>query len=349
VATQLTNVGQMKARGLEIGLNGLALSRPGLQIDLFANASYLWQQVTDLGGSAPIKVSAGGVRYRNFIREGYAPGALFGAEIIRPCAQRAASATYACLQPGQFPYDLNRDGRPDSEAEMLAFLANPPVSGSSRGVQVLNPIQLDRTPENNDPLDHYLGKPWPNWSGAFGSNLTLRRNWRVTTLFEYRAGDFTVTNLTGAFQNALAQAQNSQGTAEVDAVLQNPTSTPQQRLVAATRWAAELKGLSPYDGLNQNERGDFLRWRELGLTYTAPARLAGRLRASELSLTVSARNLALWTGYSGVDPESNQAGRGGNVGTNLSANNINQNFAEAVDVFGLPLQRRFSFAVRLGY
>jgi hypothetical protein len=345
--TQLTNVGQMKARGLELALNATALNRGNVQLDLFANGAYLWQKITDLGGAAPIKVSAGGVRYRNFIRQGYAPGAMFGGAIIKSCAQRPSGATYACLTDDQVPYDFNGDKLPDTRAQALTYLANVPRLGANAGVAALNPIQVDETPDpNNDPLDNYLGKPIPDWSGGFGGTLTLFKRWRVNTLFEYRAGDFTVTNLTGAFKNALGIALNSKATATVDARLQNPATSADQRLADALAWANDLKALSPYDGLNQNESGDFIRWRELGLTYSAPNSLAGRLGATDLGITLSVRNLALFTKYSGVDPEANQAGRGGNTGAGAT---VNQNFAEAVDVFGMPLQRRFTFAVRLGY
>jgi TonB-linked SusC/RagA family outer membrane protein len=345
--TQLTNVGQMKARGVELQLNATALSRPNLQIELFANGAYLWQKITDLGGAAAIKVGAGGVRYRNFLREGYAPGSLFGGAIIGPCGQRPAGQSYTCLEGDQVPYDFNRDGRPDTRDEALAFLANVPRLGASAGVAALNPIQVDRTPDQqNDPLDNYLGKPVPDWSGGFGGTITVHRNWRLNTLFEYRAGNFTVTNLTTSFMNALGIAQNSRATATVDARLQNPATSAEQRLTDALTWANELKALSPYDGLNQNESGDFIRWRELALTYNAPAPLAGVLGASDLGVTFSVRNLALFTKYHGVDPEANQAGRGGNTGAGAT---VNQNFAEAIDVFGMPLQRRFTLAVRLGY
>ncbi len=345
--TQLTNVGQMKARGLELSLNVTALSRPNLQIDMFANGAYLWQKITDLGGAAPIKVSAGGVRYRNFLREGYAPGALFGGAIIQPCGMRPSGKTYACLDGDQVPYDFNRDGTPDSRAQALAHLANVPRLGNSAGVAALNPIQLDQTDDpNNDPLDNYLGKPIPDWSGGFGGTVTFFRNWRLNTLFEYRAGNFTVTNLTSAFRNSLSIALNSRETAQVDSRLQNPATSPEQRLDDALLWANELKALSPYDGLNQNESGDFIRWRELGLTYNATSALASRIGAADLGITFAVRNLALFTKYSGTDPEANQAGRGGNTGAGAT---VNQNFAEAVDVFGMPLQRRFSLAVRIGY
>jgi hypothetical protein len=341
--TQLTNVGQMKARGLELQLNGLVMNRPNAQLALFANGAYLWQKVTDMGGAAPIKVGAGGVRYRNFVKEGYAPGAMFGAEIIRSCDRRPAGATYPCLAAGEVPYDFNCDKKPDTEAQALAFLASVPRSGSNVGVTALNPIQIDQTPENGDPLDHYLGKPIPDWSGSFGGNLTLFRNWRVNTLFEYRAGNFTVTNMTSAFKNALTIALNSEETASLDSKLQNPSTPAQERLAAALEWANEVKALTPYDGLNQNESGDFLRWRELGVTWTAPGSLAQRIRASSLAFTATARNLMLFTKYSGVDPESNQGGRGSSTST------FDSNFAESVDVFGLPLQRRFTLSVRLGF
>ncbi|CAA9325896.1 MAG: hypothetical protein AVDCRST_MAG40-1691 [uncultured Gemmatimonadaceae bacterium] len=345
--TQLTNVGQMKARGLELQLTGTAISRPNFQLDLFANGAYLWQKITDLGGAAAIKVSAGGVRYRNFLREGYAPGALFGGAIIKSCAQRPAGRDYACLSGDQVPYDFNRDGVADTRAEALAFLAAVPRLGANAGVAALNPLQVDETPDpQNDPLDNYLGKPIPDWSGGFGGSMTIRKSWRLNTLFEYRAGNFTVTNLTTAFMNSLGIAQNSRATATLDARLRNPATTAEERLTDALTWANDLKALSPYDGLNQNESGDFIRWRELGLTYTAPRGLASRIGASDLGITVAVRNLALFTKYSGVDPESNQAGRGGNTGAGAT---VNQNFAEAVDVFGMPLQRRFSLAVRLGY
>ncbi len=54
------------------------------------------------------------------------------------------------------------------------------------------------------------------------------------------------------------------------------------------------------------EDGDFLRFRELNLTYQLPDRLAGRMfRGRSLSATASVRNLGiLWTKYTGVDPEA---------------------------------------------
>ncbi len=53
------------------------------------------------------------------------------------------------------------------------------------------------------------------------------------------------------------------------------------------------------------EPASFTRLRELSLTYFASPRLAAALRARAVSLTLAGRNLALWTKYTGPDPEVN--------------------------------------------
>ena len=54
------------------------------------------------------------------------------------------------------------------------------------------------------------------------------------------------------------------------------------------------------------EDGDFIRFRELNLSFTAPERWASKyLHGRSLSATLAARNLGiLWTKYTGVDPEA---------------------------------------------
>jgi TonB-linked SusC/RagA family outer membrane protein len=335
---QLANVGEMTANGFEIGVKGFAFNRPNASLDLFANAAYIEQLVTSLGGAAPIKVGGAYPRYRNFIKEGEAPGALFGAKLVQPCR---GGETYTCLQPGQLPFDLDNDRVPDTEAQMLAYLASPRDPG------VLNPMRVDEDLDG-DYLDHYLGKPYPDWTGSFGGTLTFFNRWRLYSLFEYKAGNYTITNLTDAFRFANPTiGRNTRAVAEVEATLLNPTSTAQQRLDAAMLWANKYKALSPYDGLNQNEPGDFMRWRELSLTFTSSPDFAARVGARDLSVTFSGRNLMLWTKYSGVDPELNYQSRTGAPFDNQNA--VDNNFGDAIDAFAFPIPRRFSLSVRLGY
>jgi TonB-dependent starch-binding outer membrane protein SusC len=234
------------------------------------------------------------------------------------------------------PFDLDANKIPDTKAQMLTYLA------TARTLNALNPMMVDEDGDG-DFLDHYLGKPTPDWNGSVGMNMTLRRNWRFSTLFEYKAGHYTITNLTDGFRKANASiGRNTFGAAQVEAAVENPASTAEQRLDAALLWANKYKALSPYDGMNQNEHGDFVRWREISLTYQAPDKLAGRLGARDMSLSLTGRNLMLWTRYSGVDNETNVFGRS-------STGGIDNNFGDAIEAFGFPIPRRVSLSVRLGY
>jgi len=49
--------------------------------------------------------------------------------------------------------------------------------------------------------------------------------------------------------------------------------------------------------------GEYLRWRELSLTLNAPDHLARAMRFRSVSLTLTGRNLGLWTKTPGIDPE----------------------------------------------
>lgn len=336
---QLDNIGQMRAFGWDLKLRGFVVNRPNVSLDLYGNTAFLSQLVTSLGGAAPLKVGGSYPRYRNFIKEGYAPGALFGAQLVQPCAagRTTTPAGGMCLQAGELPFDVNKDGRPDTEAVLLAFLANPLTA-----VEQIDPLAADDD-NDKDRLDHYLGKPTPDFQGSFGGSMTLFRNWQVGTNFEYKAGRYTITDLTGAFRRSSpTNGGNTRARAEVEATLLNPASTPQQRLAAAKRYAYELRGLTPYDGLNQNFSGDFIRWRELSLTYNTPGSFGQRIGVSDLAFTLAAKNFALWTKYPGADPEVNVYGRSATGG-------VDNNFGDAIDAFGFPLQRRFSFAVRAGF
>ncbi len=51
------------------------------------------------------------------------------------------------------------------------------------------------------------------------------------------------------------------------------------------------------------EDASFTRWRELSVAYFVPERLAAAVRARTASLTLAVRNLALWSHYTGLDPE----------------------------------------------
>ncbi len=339
-SVQLSNIGRIDAHGWEFGLNVLPINRPEFSIKLFGNAAFVHEIVTSLGGSPPLKVGGSYPRYRNFVKEGYAPNSLFGAKLVGPCSARPSGATYACLQPGQYPYDVNGDGNFDTDADLLAKFAD------TMSLSRLLPIRVDEDGDG-DFLDHYLGKSTPDWAGSFGLSATLFKNFELSSVFEYKGGNYTITDLTFAFRNSNAViGRNSEAAARVEATMMNTASTAQQRVDAVKQWL-KLRALTPYDGLNQNENGRFVRWRELGLTYNVPTAWASRrLGLRYVSVKASVRNLMLWTPYTGIDPELNEYGRGA---ASADLNGIEANFGEGIDAFGLALPRRFTFSVRFGF
>jgi TonB-linked SusC/RagA family outer membrane protein len=335
-ALQLANIGTLEANGHDIKVNAFLIQRPNLTLDVFVTGAKIYQNIASMGGAPALKVGGSYPRYRNFLKEGFAPGTLFGAALPGQCSARPAGATYMCLNAGDVPFDSNGDGIPDTEAQALAFLSTP------KTMSQVDPIRYDED-GNGDFLDHFSGKPYPDWNVTFGSNISLGRSWRINGLFEYRGGNFTLTNLTDAFRNSHPTiGTNTQAAADVEAVIRNPASSAQQRLDAAKIWWNDLKALSPYDGLNQQEDGSFLRLREIGVAWTAPTGLAAKLGARDATFSLTGRNLFLKTNYLGVDPETNATGRDAGGGTD-------GNYLEAVDAFGWPIARRIAFAIRLGY
>ena len=56
------------------------------------------------------------------------------------------------------------------------------------------------------------------------------------------------------------------------------------------------------------EPGWFVKLRELSVTFFLPDSWAGAIGASRASLVLTSRNLATWTDYTGLDPETNSSG-----------------------------------------
>ncbi len=327
VNTQLVNIGLLSAQGLDVSLVAYLVDRPNFSLDVFLNGAYLDEIVEDLGGAPPIKVGGSYPRYRNFLAEGYSPGSFLGAKLLD-------------VGPGFVPFDSNGDGQPDTREEYLSYLSTPHDLDDLG----LDPLLADEDGDG-DPLDHYKGKPIPDWQGSFGFRGSFLGNLRFSTSFEYAYNVHTY-NLTYAFREEGSWSRNTPRSARVEATMNNPASTAEQRLDAAMEWATAITGLSPRSGLNVVDRSDYIRLRELSLTYDVPRSVASRLGLETLSVTATGRNVLLWTGYYGVDPEANNTGRGGEE---IGLDGLENNFLLNVDMYGLPQQRRFSIGFRAGF
>ena len=345
-ATQLTNIGEIEGQGVEVAVNALIYNSRDFSVNLFANGSYLWEQVTDMGGAAPIKAAGAYSRVRNFVIEDYAPGSHFGAALID-------------VEDGFLPVDFNGDGSPDSEAELVSILGALTPDDATLP-RTTNLVLLRDDDGDRDLLDHYKGKPTPDWQGAFGGSVKFLRNFTLSTLFEYKAGNYYINNLTDGFRNqhpaiglntpdgARVERDFLTGGVDANGTAQN---SGEVRVAALKEWVNDLLALAPFSGLNHIESADFLRWRELSLTYSVPQSIVQRLNVRNLSFTVGGRNLAIWTKYSGVDPELNTFARGGGgSGQSTTTEEIrDNNFRTGIEAFGFATPRRFTFTLRLGF
>ncbi len=370
--TQLDNIGLLAAHGYEIKLNALVVDQRDLTVDFFATAAFLHEEIQSMGDAPPIKAGGTYTRYRNFLigpdtldvdcsaatpgsscRGGivyYAPGVHLGVRLIPTCDQGAvylkgarAGQARTCWTPGStVPYDTNGDGQPDDVGTFRSWIeANgPSLDLGDFPFNTPSSLLTDDEDDDGDLQDNYLGKPTPDWAGSFGFNATLWDNLSVNTLFEFRTGEFFVNNLTDAFRNSHpAIGRNTPRAAAMEATMLDPNTTTDQKIDAALQWATQNAALNPFMGLNTIKNAKFLRFRELGLTYTAPESWTAKFGFGSLAFNFSVRNLWLWTGYDGVDPEVNSST------TNLQGTA----FHKGIEAFGAIIPRRYTLSVRFGF
>ena len=345
---QNDNIGEMKANGFELGARVAAVQGADFAIDFNATASYIEQEIVSLGGNPSIKTNAGYQRHRVFLKEGDPLGSIYVPRLASSCpgggttpAKNRLGNDIACYGPGQLPINLNNNGRAATEAELLAYLGSPRDLKTTAVQNALRPLLADYDGSGN-VFEQRIGDIFPDWTGTFGTDITFREHWQLHGLFEWRTG-FMVHNLTHAFRGAqhATLGSNLRNYSEIEATLLNPASTAQQRLDAANTYISRHRRLLE-PGLNEFEKGDFLRFNELSLTYRASPELASRVGASSLSITLSGRNLALWTPYTGSDPEITYGGRQPGGG-------VEANFNDSNDSFGMPIPRRYGIRFNIGY
>jgi hypothetical protein len=96
------------------------------------------------------------------------------------------------------------------------------------------------------------------------------------------------------------------------------------------------------------EDGTFVRFRELSLTYALPVGLARLARVQSLSLTGAVRNLALWTRYTGVDPESSDGGGGVSAFSSAGNSSTVNNDVRIQGTNVVPLPRYWVVRLNIG-
>lgn len=168
------------------------------------------------------------------------------------------------------------------------------------GIITLNEITVTDTAT-------YIGNPLPKYEVSFNTGVDFwRRRFRLGAQIDYKGGFKTYNNTE---RIRCASRLNCSG-------LINPGSSLFEQARTVMVRESSAKSVAGFI-----EDGDFIRFRELNLTFTAPEQWAARyIRGHSLAATLAARNLGvLWTKYTGVDPEAFGATGTGNAASEFQS------------------------------
>jgi TonB-linked SusC/RagA family outer membrane protein len=175
---------------------------------------------------------------------------------------------------------------------------------------------LVKTPSGQpvlDPVSVYMGPSVPTREMAFSSDFTIYRQVRLHGLLDYKGGHYLF--------NVKDWRRDRAG---VSWAVVNPQANPDEvlaRMFPAQNW---------YD----IQKADFVKLRDLSLSFDVPARLL-RGTVDRATLMLAGHNLKIWTKYGGADPE---------VNFNGGTATFNRN-----DSWTVPTPRRYTISLALGF
>ena len=164
----------------------------------------------------------------------------------------------------------------------------------------------------------YIGSSTPTREASLANTLTFFNNLRLYVFADYKGGNY--------MWNAGEFIRHANGVAQLTA---NPSLDPEAY--------AELTSGSTLPFVT---RADFVKLREVAVSYTLPGALTRRFGTNELTFTLSGRNLAMWTNYWGMDPE---------VNFNGIANTAGFSSTDRSDYMSVPMLRRIQASVNVRF
>jgi TonB-dependent starch-binding outer membrane protein SusC len=265
----LQNSGELTNKGLEVAVNAVAVDTRKFRWNLGVNGSTLKNEVVSLGGTAPFYSYT--VSHLGPEGSYIAPGLPIG---------------------GWYGFDAIGIWQTQEEIN-----ANPHLDGIDKpGYVRYRDVNGDGTINNSDRT--VLGNPNPKFTWGLNSSMTFGKL------------DFTVF-LKGAQGQ---QIRNLQAAEHADGV----GNYNQFKSVATDSWSpSNTSGTRPIVDATREfpsyfrrsdffiENGDYIRLQNVSLGYSLPK--INNIRS--LRIYISGQNLALWTKYTGFDPEVSNGGQ----------------------------------------
>lgn len=267
---QWKNVGEIHAEVFELSLGASILNKGGFSW----NANFLFDRVRQQIGELDIPDYKTGPRNAFYIREGEIMGTIYGYRWLTSLDEMEKQLPDEAVIGD---YELNSDGYV--------------VPAGSQGSNSEIPVKLDLNGDGNPDIVE-IGDGNPDFKLSL-SNTFRYKGFTLYALFSAKIGG-NIYNYTRQYMYRDFRA------VEIDQY-----GKPDE----------EKKAIDYYSNLYNNteinshfiEEADFLKLRELSLSYELTSRILPRMFSktglSSIILALQGRNLLTWTKYSGYDPE----------------------------------------------
>jgi len=200
----------------------------------------------------------------------------------------------------------------------------------------------------NAPVESVIGDPNPDWIAGL-TNTIRWKNLNVSFLFDHVQGGDVWNGTKGALYTFGTHAEtgnevvaptalktvNGQTIAAGTAFRGAITDFGAGPVALTQAWYTNLGGGFGPVSSQFIEDGTRTRLREISIGYSINGEgFKRKTRLQSIDLSVTGRNLALWTDYTGIDPETNLTGPSNGRG---------------LDYFNNPSTRSYLFTVRINY
>ncbi|ANE49722.1 SusC/RagA family TonB-linked outer membrane protein [Flavisolibacter tropicus] len=331
--TQLQNVGATSNRGVELQINGTPIQKKNFNWTANFNISYNKNKVESLGQYQKSFLFSSGWAGSNqpsdyIVRVGDPVGAIWGLQ------------TDGYYKIEDFDYNNGvytlKAGVPTNQS----ITSLVPQPGVIKFKDISGPEgKADGIVDDRDRT--VIGNTQPKFFGGLNQQFTYK-NFDVSLFLNYQIGNDVLNanrlEFTSGYtvnSNLLEEMNNRwRNVNDQGQVVTDPTALAALN-ANATLWSPLRSASSFYVHSWAVEDGSFLRVNNITLGYTLPSRLLEKVKITKLRVYGTVNNLAVFTNYSGYDPE---------VNTRRSTP-----MTPGVDYSAYPRSRAFIFGANLSF
>jgi TonB-linked SusC/RagA family outer membrane protein len=326
---QIQNVGSLYNSGVEFQVNAAVVQHRDFSWSANFNASYNTNKITSLGANQTSYLETSGWAGSNvpsdyIVKVGESVGSVWGL------------VNDGYWQVSDFDYDP-ATGNYTLKSGLATNTNFPPQPG----VIKFKDLNGDGVIDDNDRT--IIGHTLPKWVGGLNQQFQYK-NFDLSVFFNFQFGNDVYNANKLEFSsgytpnsNLLAIMNSDKRWRTVDAngnVVTDPTEL--QKLNAnATIWKPITSAQSFYAQSWAIENGGFVRLNNVTLGYTLPKSVLSRAGIQTARIYVTGNNLAVFTNYSGYDPE---------VGTRNSSG-----VTPGVDYSAYPRSRNYIVGLNLSF